>query len=176
MSRRRDDGGSMNRAGLHTRFWIECVVFIIAAGMCVLTLVWPDWIEGIFGVDPDAHSGGLEVAVTVATVVIAALLATMARTEWRRARSLGVCSLPRVRGSACWLRGWFGALLEVSSSGPRVMVRSTLAGTVLDLSPGFDRNTDPSADRTVARLPGSITGALAIRADACRSRMGVPST
>jgi hypothetical protein len=77
----------MNRAGLRARFWIECIAFSVAAGMCVLTMVWRDWIEGIFGVDPDAHSGGLEAAVTVATVAIAVVFAAMARTEWRRARA-----------------------------------------------------------------------------------------
>jgi hypothetical protein len=54
--------------------------------LALLTLVWRDWIEEIFGVDPDNHSGGLEWFIVVGLLVVAAALAVTARVEWRRLR------------------------------------------------------------------------------------------
>lgn len=52
--------------------------------VAVLTLVWQDWIETVFGVDPDHGNGSLEwLVVTVLAVVTVALVAG-ARVEWRR--------------------------------------------------------------------------------------------
>jgi hypothetical protein len=66
------------------RFRIELVIAGAATLLGLLTLVWPDWIEGVFGVEPDGHSGGLEWLVVVALVGVAALMAGAARFEWRR--------------------------------------------------------------------------------------------
>jgi hypothetical protein len=66
------------------RFWIELVIAGAATLLGLLTLVWPDWIEGVFGVDPDNHSGDLEWLVVVALLVVAAVMAGAARFEWRR--------------------------------------------------------------------------------------------
>jgi hypothetical protein len=54
--------------------------------LALLTLVWRDWIEEIFGVDPDNRSGGLEWIIVVGLLVVAAALAVTARVEWRRLR------------------------------------------------------------------------------------------
>ena len=43
--------------------------------MFVLTLVWPDWIEGIFGADPDGGNGSAEWGWTAAFAVAAFILA-----------------------------------------------------------------------------------------------------
>jgi hypothetical protein len=74
------------RPGLRKRFWIECIAFAIASALAVLTLVRRDWIEAIFGVNPDAHSGALEVAITVVAGAVALAIGAMARAEFRRAR------------------------------------------------------------------------------------------
>jgi hypothetical protein len=50
-----------------------------------LTVAWKDWIEAVFGVDPDHHSGSLEWLVVVALFAAAAGLGVSARTVWRRA-------------------------------------------------------------------------------------------
>ena len=54
------------------------VVLAAVLGMAtILTAVWPEWIEGLFGFDPDGGSGTTEwliVAVlAVATIAVAAL-------------------------------------------------------------------------------------------------------
>jgi hypothetical protein len=75
----------MKRTALRRRFWIECVAFAVASVLAALTLVLPYWIEVVFGVDPDAHSGELEVAVTLVASAIALAIGVMAGVEWRRA-------------------------------------------------------------------------------------------
>jgi hypothetical protein len=50
----------------------------------VLTLFWRDWIEVVFGVDPDGRSGALEFVIAAALLLGAAASAVLARAEWRR--------------------------------------------------------------------------------------------
>jgi hypothetical protein len=65
-------------------FWAESIVASVAGFLAVLTLVWPDWIEGVFGVDPDQHNGTVEWALVAGCAVVAVVLAVLARREWRR--------------------------------------------------------------------------------------------
>jgi hypothetical protein len=59
------------------RVRIEIVLSALLGAATILTAVWPDWIEGVFGVDPDGGNGSAEwliVAVlAVATVAVVAL-------------------------------------------------------------------------------------------------------
>lgn len=72
---------------LRARFWIELAAGLLTGAMAVLTALLPDWIEVVLGVDPDAHSGLLEVAIVGAAALgFAALVA--AGVEVRRARSM----------------------------------------------------------------------------------------
>jgi hypothetical protein len=66
------------------RFWAESSIAGVALCLAVLTLVWRDWIEEVFGVDPDNHSGALEWFIVVGLLVVAAALAVTAHWEWRR--------------------------------------------------------------------------------------------
>ncbi len=52
----------------------------------VVTLFWHDWIEAVFGVDPDRGNGSSEWLVVLSLLIITATLAVGARLEWRRAR------------------------------------------------------------------------------------------
>jgi hypothetical protein len=52
------------------RLWLEAALAAGAGVMGVLTLFWHDWIEAVFGVDPDHGNGSLE------WIVAFALLAT----------------------------------------------------------------------------------------------------
>lgn len=78
----------MNNAG-RTRalFFVEAAVAALLGCLTVLTLAWRDWIEGIFGVDPDRHSGSLEWLIVVALAVSFVVLTIVARREWRRLAS-----------------------------------------------------------------------------------------
>jgi hypothetical protein len=75
----------MKRRGLGAAFWIEAVLCGIGAFFAILTIVQHDWIETLFGVDPDQGNGSVEWIVVVALLVIAAGAGALAGREWRRA-------------------------------------------------------------------------------------------
>lgn len=61
----------------------------VAAGaacvaLALTTLVWREWIEAIFGVDPDHGDGSLEWATVGILLVVAVALGSRARVVWRR--------------------------------------------------------------------------------------------
>jgi hypothetical protein len=66
------------------RFWIESLVAGASLILGLVTLVWQDWIEGVFRVDPDNHSGAVEWLVVAGLLVVAAVVGTVARFEWRQ--------------------------------------------------------------------------------------------
>jgi hypothetical protein len=66
------------------RFWLEAIVGGAAAALGLLTLVWHDWIEAIFGVDPDHHNGSVEWLIVAGLLVAALVLAGLARADWQR--------------------------------------------------------------------------------------------
>ena len=68
------------------RLYFEALVASVAGLLCVLTLIWRDWIEVMFGWDPDHHSGSLEWTVVVGLALASVFFAAMARTDWRRSR------------------------------------------------------------------------------------------
>jgi len=51
----------------------------------VVTLFWRDWIEAVFGVDPDHGNGSAEWLAVAGLFVLAGMLGVSARFEWRRA-------------------------------------------------------------------------------------------
>jgi hypothetical protein len=51
-----------------------------------LTLVWKDWIEIVFRVDPDAGNGAAEYFACFVLLAVAAGGWWLARTEWRAVR------------------------------------------------------------------------------------------
>lgn len=71
------------------RFWFEAGLGALSALLFVLTLFVPDWIEAVFRVDPDQHSGSLEWGIVVVLAVMSVGSGLLARGEWRRA-ALGV--------------------------------------------------------------------------------------
>jgi hypothetical protein len=59
----------------------------------VVSRFWRDWIEVIFGFDPDNHNGSFEWLIVGALLLVAIFLRTCARADWRRivaARSRGI--------------------------------------------------------------------------------------
>jgi hypothetical protein len=72
---------------LRWRFWLETGVAVVTSILFVITLVQRDWIEIVFGVDPDNRNGTLEWLIVGALLVVTIMLFTLASYEWRRARA-----------------------------------------------------------------------------------------
>ena len=50
---------------LRLRWWIEAVLFVVALGLFVVTVAWPEWIEAVFGVEPYGGSGAVEWLIAI---------------------------------------------------------------------------------------------------------------
>ena len=59
---------------LSLRLWIETAFGVVSALALVMTLTMPDWIERIFGLEPDDGDGstewGLAISLAIATLVL----------------------------------------------------------------------------------------------------------
>jgi len=75
------------RNALRWRFWLETVLAIVTSILFVITLVRNDWIEIVFGVDPDNNNGTFEWLLVGALVLVTITLFILASYEWRRARA-----------------------------------------------------------------------------------------
>ena len=73
---------------LRHRFWIESIIGSGTGILALSTLIWRDWIEVVFGVDPDKGNGSTERFIVVILVLITVSLAVGAHVEWRRAHRL----------------------------------------------------------------------------------------
>ena len=69
---------------VRVRFWLELALALLTAVAAIATILWPAWIEAVFGIDLDEGNGTLELAVTLAIALASITLAAIARTEWRR--------------------------------------------------------------------------------------------
>lgn len=71
---------------------IEIVLSALLGTATIVTAVWPTWIEGLFGFDPDGGNGTAEwwiVAMLAATTIAAAALARRDLRVVRRRTSIG---------------------------------------------------------------------------------------
>jgi hypothetical protein len=75
------------RNTLRRRFWFETGMAIVTGVLFVITLVRNDWIEIVFGVDPDNNNGTLEWLIVGVLLVVTIALFILASYEWRRART-----------------------------------------------------------------------------------------
>ena len=55
---------------LRPLFWIEALLALGNVALLVMTVVWKDWIEIVFNVDPDAGSGAVEWGVVAVTLLL----------------------------------------------------------------------------------------------------------
>jgi len=70
--------------GPRRRFWVELGLALSNGVLVLLTIVWKNWIEIVFRVDPDANSGLLEWLIVVVALALTMTLAALAHHEWRR--------------------------------------------------------------------------------------------
>jgi hypothetical protein len=75
------------RKALRGRFWLETGLAIVTGILFVITLVWHNWVEIVFNVDPDQGSGLLEWLVVGALLVVTIALIVLARYEWRKTQT-----------------------------------------------------------------------------------------
>lgn len=59
---------------------------LVTGMLAILTLISQEWIELLFGVDPDRGSGALEWAIVVACLMATVLLSVLAQSDLRKAR------------------------------------------------------------------------------------------
>jgi hypothetical protein len=70
------------------RFRLELGLAAISAALLLATILWRDWIEIVFRVDPDHGSGSLEWMIVAVTALSAVTFAALARVEWRKTRAV----------------------------------------------------------------------------------------
>lgn len=73
---------------LSRRFWLEAGLAAASVVLLVVTIFWKDWIEIVFGVDPDHGSGSFEWLIVGITVIAAVTCSMLARVEWKRAQEV----------------------------------------------------------------------------------------
>jgi hypothetical protein len=71
---------------LWRRFWAETVVAAISGSLCLITLLWPDWIEAASGWDPDQHDGAVEWAIVATLLLVTIVMLAIADRSRRRLR------------------------------------------------------------------------------------------
>lgn len=74
------------RTGLGVRFWIEAGLALAAIALAIVTMIWREWIEIVFGIDPDEGSGSLELAIVVGLLAVSIASIVLAGRDWRRSR------------------------------------------------------------------------------------------
>lgn len=66
------------------RIRAEAVLAAVTGVLAVVTIFWRDWIEVVFGFDPDHHDGSAEGLIVVGLAVLAVAMAALARWERQR--------------------------------------------------------------------------------------------
>ena len=72
-----------NRTAL--RIWLETAAAIASAVATALTALWPQWIEMVFGADPDGGTGETEWLLVACLFAVTLALTLDLGREWRRA-------------------------------------------------------------------------------------------
>jgi hypothetical protein len=65
------------------RFWVAAILACVTGALCVITPIWPEWIEKVF----DGGDGPLQWVIIAALLVITATLGLIAADDWRRSRT-----------------------------------------------------------------------------------------
>ena len=73
---------------------MEILLALVSGVLAQVTLIWEDWIEIIFGVEPDQGTGELEWLITGAFALAAIACASLALFERHRRKALIATSSP----------------------------------------------------------------------------------
>lgn len=68
-------------------FWLEIVLAALTAILLAATFIRNDWIEMVFGVDPDSGNGSFEKLIVGVLLVVTLALISLAGVELRKARA-----------------------------------------------------------------------------------------
>jgi len=71
---------------MRRQFWAAFSCGVSSALLAIITVISREWIEFVFGVDPDGGNGALEWTIVLVTSAVAVVCLGWARLEWRRAR------------------------------------------------------------------------------------------
>lgn len=71
----------MRTAPTRRRFLIETALAVVSAALLLLALLWKDWIEIVFRVDPDGGNGALEWAIVAAMLAVTVAFGALARRD-----------------------------------------------------------------------------------------------
>jgi hypothetical protein len=63
---------------------VEIGLAAATGALAIATLISREWIEIVFGVDPDQGSGALEWLIVVVLAAATLIFGLLARNEWRR--------------------------------------------------------------------------------------------
>ena len=72
------------KSNLRRRFWVEAGLASVAGILCLITPIWPDWIEIVSGWDPDQHDGSVEWMIALGLLIVALAIFAAAAGEWRK--------------------------------------------------------------------------------------------
>ena len=75
---------------MRRQYWAALAGGGLSAALAVLTLISHEWIEFVFGVDPDHANGGLEWAFVAVTAIAAVMCFWWARVEYKRSHVNGL--------------------------------------------------------------------------------------
>ena len=66
-----------------SRVIVESLLAALSATALVLTSLWPQWIEDLFGLTPDSGSGETEWGLSIGLAVVTIVFITRAGQAWR---------------------------------------------------------------------------------------------
>jgi len=72
------------RVGIPRLFWVEAGLATMTGLLAFVTPIFPDWLEFVFGWDPDQSDGSAERLIVAALCPVTVVLVAAARREWRR--------------------------------------------------------------------------------------------
>lgn len=76
----------------HPLLLVEASLSILAFALAMVTLFRRDWIEVVFHVDPDHHSGALEWVIIGSLLAISLMNSFLVRGYWRKRHAVPTSS------------------------------------------------------------------------------------